>query len=286
MVKLRFFSLVGALIITLGLWILAFGLGPKARAQSPPSWEPQPDSNSLLKNPPPRPQGLAWPDSAEPQAILAAFLGLPFREDGVINDQGDYSSWAKPGQTFKTPGFNCSGWVASVARFIWGENLSLADLSRDRQNDSGPDAPLGWDWDFGLDVALNLAEGKFSRFLPELQTLAYSFNATQKPVGLGVDIHGPDFLALLKELRADRIYIFVISKPNRRFKGGLSYYHLGFVYLDAQGGIWLQHATARSGVNRVNLAHSTGLATFKRYYPPARSGERRIVFIELFWPEK
>ncbi|MDR1578093.1 MAG: hypothetical protein LBT86_07705 [Deltaproteobacteria bacterium] len=243
----------------------------------------RPDSET---NAPAKPPGLDWPANADAARILSSFLGLSFRVDGVINDQGAYSSWAKPNQTFRAAGFNCSGFIVSLARFIWNENLTLADTRRDRLHDSNAASPLGLDWDFGLDVALNIAEKRFIRYLPEPTTPPHSFNDAQQPVGWGVNINSPAFLTVLRELMAERIYIFVISKPDRRFLGKLSYYHTGFVLVDPQGAIWLYHATARAGVHRINLAQTASLATFRRYYPPVKNGERRILFLELALPSQ
>ncbi|MDR2141115.1 MAG: hypothetical protein LBR11_04880 [Deltaproteobacteria bacterium] len=292
-------------LLTLGVWALAQALGQAGWAEpslANPSQEPTQlefpladqgveatpfFASDLEPTLPTRLPGLNLPERAGPGEILAAFLGLPFRVDGVISDQGTWSTWADPRRTFTSPGLNCSGLVASAGRYLLGVNLALADLKKDRQGDSGPESPLGQDWDFGLDVALNLAEGHFLRYLPEPLTPALSLNQAKKPVGWGLDIHSPEFLGLLGELNPERWYIFVISKPDRRFKGGLSYYHLGLGLVGPNGEIWLHHVTAKAGSHRLNLANKTALATFRRYFPPPRNGgERRILFLELAWPTR
>jgi hypothetical protein len=160
------------------------------------------------------------------------------------------------------------------------------DLRRDRQGDSGPDSPWGRDWDFGLDVALNLAEGHFLRYLPEPVAPSLALNAANRPVGWGLDIHSPELLGLLGEFSPGRLYLFVVSKPDRRFKGGLSYYHLGLALAEEDGGVWLYHATSKAGVHRFNLAKPPGLSAFRRNFPRVKNGgERRILFLELAPPE-
>jgi hypothetical protein len=238
---------------------------------------------------PPAIKGVTIPEKAGAKEILAAFMGLPFRIDGTVNDDGAFATWGDQAKTFRSPGLNCSGFTAAAGRFLFGRNFRLDDLRRDRQSDSGPDSPLGKDWDFGLDVALNLAEGYFLRYLPEPVAPTFSLNAANRPVGWGLNLHSSEFSDLLKEFEPDRLYVFVVSKPDRRFKGGLSYYHLGLALADREGGVWLYHATARAGVHRINLAGGGGLLTLRRYFPPVKGGgERRILFIELalpgFWP--
>jgi hypothetical protein len=172
--------------------------------------------------------------------------------------------------------------VVSAGRFLFNQNFKLSDLKRDRTSDSGSDALFGEDWDFGLDVALNLAEGRFIRYLPEPLTATLTLSPTKRPLGWGLDIHSPEFLGLLGELVPGRIYVFVISKPDPRFKGGLSYYHLGYALVDESHNVWFYHTTARAGTHRLNVAKNPGLATFRKAFPQARrGGERRILFLEL-----
>jgi hypothetical protein len=213
---------------------------------------------------------------------LGAFLGQPFRFDGVVNDDGAWSTWDNPDVALRSPGLNCSGFVAAATRFLFDKNLLINDIRRDREGNSGPEAPHGRDWDFGLDVILNLAEGHFLRYLPEPVTPTLTANQAGRPVGWGVDIHSAQLEEMLLQLNPDRLYLFAISKPDRRFKGGLSYYHVGIILAPKADEVWLYHATKNAGVHRLNLAKPASLATFRRYFPQVKNGgERRILFLEL-----
>ncbi|MDR1083576.1 MAG: hypothetical protein LBP22_01660 [Deltaproteobacteria bacterium] len=230
---------------------------------------------------PPRPIGLKLPESADSVSVLASFLGLPFRFDGVVSDEGAWTTWQNPGKALATPGLNCSGFVAAAGRFLLNRNLRLDDLRRDRESNSGAGSDQGFDWDFGLDVVLNLAEGHFLRYLPQPAVPTLTYNEAGQPLGWGLDIHSHRLEEVLRLFQPGRIYLFAISKPDRRFAGGLSYYHVGIVMPEATGEIWLYHATKNAGVHRLNLASPKSLATFRRYFPKVRSGERRIQFLEL-----
>ncbi|MDR1395135.1 MAG: hypothetical protein LBK52_03055 [Deltaproteobacteria bacterium] len=258
------------------LWLILIGL--PAPIPGPAAADIQPEIISPL---PARPRGLAWPEPASSRDILKAFLGVPYRIDGTISDQGTWTVWANPEKTFSTPGLNCSGLAAGALRFSYGRSLRLEDLRRDRDNNSGPGSVLGLDWDFGLDVVLNLAEGHFLRFLPQPEEPPYAYTEFHKPAGWGLNIHTEALEQTLAQFDPRNIYLFAVSKPDRRFKGGLSYYHVGLIQAETSGEIWLYHATHNAGVHRLNLAGPKGLASFRRYFPPVRNGERRIIFLEL-----
>jgi hypothetical protein len=229
----------------------------------------------------PLPDFIALPPNPTPADILNAFLKLPYREDGVVGDTGSFTLWEDPSLIFDTPGLNCSGFVITSARFLLGQNFSLALGKRDLDLDSGPDSPLGKDWDFGLDLILNLA-GPNSRLFPwEPGDLKLSVNQYQRPVGLGLDIHSPEFPQIFTEFQTHKIYFFAISKPDRRFPSGLSYYHNGVIIRSQEGQIWVHHATPLSGVNRLDLTNQRNLNTFREFFPPVNNnGERRIIFVE------
>jgi cell wall-associated NlpC family hydrolase len=210
---------------------------------------------------------------------LDAFLRIPYRKDGAVSDDGRYTVWADPDKTFKSPGLNCSGFMVAAARFLLGANFTLEEGKRDALSDSGKDSPLGEDWDFGLDTALNLA-GPGATLFPYAGEYGRVTDDRGRLLGLGADIAGPGFEDALSRLMPGKLYFFAVSKPDRRFKGGLSYYHNGIAAADMTGEKRLYHSTGRAGVHRMSLGNPAGLANFRRYYPPVRGGERRIIFIE------
>jgi hypothetical protein len=230
----------------------------------------------------PVPPGLNIPAGASAEEILEAFLRIPYRKDGAISEDGRNTLWADPQKTLTSPGLNCSGFMVAAARFLMGVNFTLQEASRDVAADSGKDAPLGEDWDFGLDTALNLAGGG-SVIFPWQGEYGRTEDERGRPLGLGADTDGPALDEALARMVPGKLHFFAVSKPDRRFKGGLSYYHNG-IALRSPDGVSLFHATGRGGVNRIRLSTPAGMAAFRRYYPPVRGGKRRIVFIEASPP--
>ncbi|MDR1921393.1 MAG: hypothetical protein LBS31_06585, partial [Candidatus Adiutrix sp.] len=189
----------------------------------------------------------------------------------------------QPEKALQTPGFNCSGFVVAAAARLAGRNFDLTAVSRDRRGDSSPGAALGQDWDFGLDLILNLTEDLPRRFLPPInEALAPPLFAYAPGLaaGLGVDLHSPLFEKHLHELQPGRFAFFVFSKPDRRFPAGVSYYHVGLIIPESPEAIWLYHSTAGARTHRFNLAAAGDLARLRRYFPPTKSGERRVLMIE------
>ncbi|MDR1677842.1 MAG: hypothetical protein LBS44_05555 [Deltaproteobacteria bacterium] len=224
------------------------------------------------------PTGLKpYPEGADRETVLQVFMSLPYREDGVVTDDGRWATWNAPDHTLTGPGFNCSGYLLEVIRHLSHRNISLNEANFDRGGDSGPDSEYGLDWDYGLDIILNLSGANFSQLIPPSPDNTHQINSKGRPEGLGLDINGPDFPAMMQSLEPDNIYLFAISKPDRRFKGGLSYYHVGMLHTDKAGNIWVYQSTKRTGVHRLNLNNPGGIATIRRYFPPIKNAQRRIV---------
>jgi len=240
------------------------------------------EKDSLIK-----PPELSWGEDSNPLGILNSFLGLPFRIDGVISDQGYWTTWQNPEKKLNSPGLNCSGFTISAARYILNDNFPLQTLKRDLFNNSDSQAKCGEDWDFGLDIILNLATSSPNQFrlLPNPEpasTVSYSINQNGRPVGWGIDLHSPELPEILSRFKINHLYYFVFSKPDRRFPCGLSYYHAGIILPDDNGALWLYQSTARAGVHRINLNNPKNLATLRRFFPPVKNGgERRAFFIEI-----
>ena len=140
--------------------------------------------------------GLAWPEALKAASppppgaalvkALAPLLGQPFRVDGAQDEEGRWVTFNRPDEISSAPGFNCSGFTVAAARLLLARPFSLAEATRDRRGDSGPASPLGPDWDFGLDLILNLSEGRALRTLPETPF-------SLLPPGRTADIPDPEF---------------------------------------------------------------------------------------------
>jgi hypothetical protein len=218
---------------------------------------------------------------ANREEILGSFQGIPFKEDGVVSDDGRWATWRDPGRTSPKPGLNCSGYLLEAVRLLTGSNVAILDAIKDRDNDSGPDSEMGLDWDYGLDIVMNLSGASLVDLIPAPTEGKLPLGQKGRPEGLGLDINGPGFPELLRSLDPNSVYLFAISKPDRRFKGGLSYYHVGLIDADRAGNLWIYQSTARAGAHRRNLNSPEGIAAIRRYFPPIRSGQRRMVLARL-----
>ena len=239
--------------------------------------------------------GEAWPQEAQSQETqppgvglvqtLAPLLGLPYRFDGAQDEEGRWVTFSRPDQVSPKPGFNCSGLAVAAARLLLARPFSLAEVARDRQGDSGPGSPLGQDWDFGLDLILNLAEGRFVRALPEtdFESPALEPLGPGRALGWGVALHGRAFEDLLDQLQPGDFAFFCLSRPDGRFPAGVSYYHVGLIVPEPPH-LWLYHSTRNLGTHRVDLADPAQLARFRRHFPPLARGERRIFMVEVQGP--
>ena len=229
------------------------------------------------------------PVPAEGRSMTGAldkFLGIPFREDGAADGAGRWVTFNQPDLAVDTPGFNCSGFTVAAARELLGRDFGLTYYSRDRRGDSGPGAALGQDWDFGLDLILNLAEDYPHRFLPEPDDPGETPRIpidSGRALGWGVSLHGPEFEEQLARLTPGRFSFFVFSRPDRRFPAGVSYYHVGVIVAEGPH-LWLYHTTLGAKTNRVDLASAEGLARLRRHFKPVQNGERRVFMIEVEAP--
>ncbi|MDR0356085.1 MAG: hypothetical protein LBJ64_10195, partial [Deltaproteobacteria bacterium] len=237
-------------------------------------------ANSVQAQPPPWPSGLKpFPEIAGKEALLDAFSGIPYRADGAVSDEGHWATWNEPEARLSSPGFNCSGYLLEAVRQLTGLNISLSQASRDRDKDSGSDSELGQDWDFGLDLILNLSGQSLDDVLAAAKSKR-ELNKTGRAEGAGVNINGPEFVNLLNSLEDGAVYLFAVSKPANAFKGGLSYYHVGLIQPE-DGDVWIRQSTPRVGVHSLNLNNQAGIDAIRRYFPPIRSAERRMALVKL-----
>ena len=211
-------------------------------------------------------------------------MGLPYRDDGTVDENGRYSLFATPEKTFPSPGLNCSGFVVSASRFMLRRNITTAQAVRDRLGDSGPDSPKGQDWDFGWDLILNASEGS-------TRTLLLPGGATADPASRsgtfrGYDLHDP---ATWKELRArmkpGKLYLVSFSKETTRKGYTLMHYHVGFILPTERGELWLYQTTPEFGkVNRRDLGTQEGLASFLRSFANTGKVRKMIAVLEVALP--
>ena len=218
-----------------------------------------------------------------PDRIAAAFLGIPYRFDGAVNEFGQYSMFADQSRIFSTPGLNCSGLVLAASRFFLGRNVTLSEAIRDRLGDSGPGAPDGEDWDFGWDLILNISEG-FTRelLLPggKVQDPATATGFSPR----GYDIHEPaTWEELPGRLLPGYLYLVSLNTTGHRKGYGLQHYHVGFLHVDPAGKAWFYQTTGKGAVaNRRDLKSPQGQASFKRSF--ANTGGNRKMMLILAVP--
>lgn len=218
-------------------------------------------------------------------AILECYRGLPYRTDGALDESGRWTTWADPIKEFTSAGLNCSGLTTAISHTIWGYSLPLDAAKRDRLNDSGSHSPMGEDWDFGLDLILNLTDGLPRQLIPNPYAHQDIDSRFWNALDLrGVDVDSPAFPEILAQLQPEHIYYFVISRPDTRFAGGISFYHVGLILKDGTNNIWMYHATAKGGVYRINLADENGVAWFRHYYGASPRGPKFIQLVEVPLP--
>jgi hypothetical protein len=217
---------------------------------------------------------------ASPDAIVEAFLGLPYREDGATNAAGEYTLFADQTRRFNTPGLNCSGLVLALSRFLLGRNITLEEALWDRAGDSGPSSPHGEDWDFGWDLILNISEGFPRRFLlPGFDTLDPTESNAFSPRGYDINAEQTRH-ELPARFTQGRLYLVSLNVEGRRKGYGLQHYHVGIVYVASGGQAWFYQTTSKGGgVNRRDLKSARGWESFIRAF--ANTGKHRKMMLVL-----
>ena len=103
--------------------------------------------------------------ATDPFAVMDAFVGVPYRVLGAINQRGLFTNFEEQHLLYDSPGVNCSGLVLGAARFLLQDNVSIDTAIADRQFNSQPNSPLGKEWDYGWDLVFNLTQGMPRRIL-------------------------------------------------------------------------------------------------------------------------
>lgn len=230
----------------------------------------------------PGPEGMVSVPScgSTPLEIFRDFSGIPYRNDGAVNQDGQYTLFADRSMRFAEPGLNCSGFTVAASRFILGRNFSLDQVTLDRNGDSGPDAELGEDWDFGFDLIMNLSDGRERKVM--------------LPFGKEADMSSPDGMSLrgftlhdraawddvLSKMKKDRLYLFSLSKPVNFKNYKMIHHHVGLMAKDGAGKVYLCHATRKGGVNMVEMTADDGIWSFLSVRPEDKLGDRMILIVE------
>jgi hypothetical protein len=227
--------------------------------------------------------GSALDRPASPMEIADAFLRIPYRIDGTLDEEGRFALFADPKRTFETPGLNCSGLILSIARFLVHKNITVEESRRDRLGDSGPEAPQGENWDFGWDLVLNLTEGLERRVvMPDGTEPDLAGGSGETLVGFDLQDQAA-WDKVLDRIKPGRLYPASFSRPSG--KAEAQHWHVGLMLADKQGGVWMYQTTRTSGgAYRANLRSAEGMSRFRKAYPHSWRGKKRILIIETPLP--
>lgn len=223
-------------------------------------------------------------EKTDPIGMADAHLGIPYRDDGALDNKGYFTTFSQPDRFFDSPGLNCSGLVVSISRFLFDRNWSLEEVTRDRQGNSGPDSPNGKDWDFGWDLILNISDGVQRRvIMPDDQN--YSIESADGTTLRGFDLHDANaWRNVLEKMKPGRVYLGSISRNARERGNRLLHYHVVLMLPDEKGGVQLYHATRRSQVHRINIHSQQGLNRFMGQFSGARGDVKKILIVEAILP--
>lgn len=193
--------------------------------------------------------------------LLKPFIGIPYRTDGAMNIDGNYTSFANTHKFYKTPGLNCSGFVLSGVRALLNKKIAIKTAKKDINNNSGTKALLGKDWDFGRDLIQNISKKYKTKYL---STQKINPNSTTSD-GIGMR-DKKAWLWVLEKIKKQNIYLMALSKKTNLKNYKFLYHHVGIIIKDGNDKIWLYHATRKNGVNKVLLSNDKILSSFIKNY--------------------
>jgi len=224
-------------------------------------------------------------DKTDPMAIADTHLGIPYREDGALDSNGHFTTFADTGRFFDSPGLNCSGLVVSVSRFLFDKNWTLEEVTRDRQGNSGAGSALGKDWDFGWDLVMNLTEGHSRRvIMPDGKS--YPVEKYDGTNLTGFDLNDMQaWRQVVSQMKPGRVYLASISKPTNKRGYRLLHYHVVMMLPDSRGGVWLYHATHRSNVHKMNVNSQQGMNRLMSQFRGDRDNSKKILVVEAALPD-
>ncbi|MDQ1239454.1 MAG: hypothetical protein QG577_1640 [Thermodesulfobacteriota bacterium] len=224
-------------------------------------------------------------EKTDPIEIANTHVGIPYRDDGAIDDRGYFTTFSDPSRFFDTPGLNCSGLVLSVSRFLFNKNWSLQDATRDRLGDSGPSSSSGKDWDFGWDLIFNITEGFPRRIiLPGGEGLKPESSDANSLRGFDLQ-DTRSWQNALDEMKPGCAYLGSISRMAPESGNRLLHYHVVLIIPAKDGSVHLYHATRRSNVHRINIGTQQGLQRFLGQFRSARQDPKRMLLVEAALPD-
>lgn len=214
-------------------------------------------------------------------ALLDSFVGIPYRNDGGINEQGEYTLFADESRKFSSPGLNCSGFVLGAGRFIVNDNISLTNAKKDRFNDSGVGSSLGEDWDFGWDLVLNMSEGRNARLLLQDGGTANPLEYTGSNVPM-IDLHAKhEWDRLMQRIHPGNLYLVDFSKPVTITGYSLLHYHVALLYAENEH-IWMYQTTNQNGkVYRRDMADKQERFAFLKAFANTGKARKKVAVVEI-----
>lgn len=247
---------------------------------------PPPASGAQGHSGPLPPAGLV--SRRNPIEIANLFIGTAYRYDGVLDEEGRFTLFEDQQKVFDTPGLNCSGLVLALSRYLLKKNLTVEEVQRDRQGDSGPDSEYGENWDYGWDLILNISEGQPRRvIMPDGGD--YPIDWVEQEKFRGFEIHQADnWPKVLAQMKPGRFYLAGFSKEV--VQGGqkrVLHYHVGIFLVDDRGRVFLYQTTHnRSHAYRIQLTARRGLRRFIKSFGYGWGGPKKMLIIEVKMPEQ
>ena len=219
-------------------------------------------------------------------AVIAALLDVPYRDDGAIDEKGRFTLFANQEKFFASPGLNCSGFVLEASRFLFRRNVTLAEAVHKRFGDSGssagPGAALGEDWDFGWNLVLNISEGlSRAMLLPGGESVDPA--TLDGLAAQGFDLHAAStWEELPGRIRPDCLYLVSFNRESRRKNYKLQHYHVALLHRAADGSLRITQATSqRRRVYQRNLSAKDGLAHFLQSFANFGNIRKKIAVVEV-----
>lgn len=208
--------------------------------------------------------------------LLEPLLDIKYRKDGTTNMEEQYTLFADQSKRYKKAGLNCSGFVFTAIKRLFGESIPIDSVLKDINQNSGKNSPLGEDWDFGRDLILNIAHKYKHRFLNEGEIDTSS--STSDGVKTN-DVEG--WKKIFKQIKKDNIYLATFSKPVKIKNYKVLYYHVGIIIKDNNKNIWLYHSTPIDGVHRTWLDYDKNMTPFNKEYKKHPDYDKRVLILEI-----
>ncbi len=230
-----------------------------------------------------------WAQNLSPIKIANQYLGTKFREDGAQNIRGKYTTFTTPTHLYSTPGYNCSGFVLAAARRILKKHITISGAKFDRRSDSGINSPFGHDWDFGLDLILNIAEDRRPRFIlpispPHLQK---KVERDKSHVIRGFPLNDQSsWQDIFLRIKKGYLYLASISRPTHRKGYQFLHYHVALLLRDKNSKVWFYHTTRKNNTHRLEINSAHGMKRLQRqFFSEKGSLPKKIVIVEATIPK-